>query len=142
MSHDQLFTYICKRCGKEFQSSSYHVLYCRECRIKNRADVAHNYYKKNKTPSQQYDRVCPICGKEFTTTRSKQLYDRVECYQRAYFLKNSKKGRDVTQQTEIKLGSTASDILRKSKEKANLNTDEEMIMLALKEFMENHPENQ
>ena len=103
--------YTCNRCGREFESTSYHVLYCRDCRIKNRQDVAHNYYKKHKIPQTSYERTCPICGVAFKTTRSTQVYDCTECYQKAYYLKVAKSKAGAPQTTRIRISTETAKML-------------------------------
>ena len=138
MSDNANIKYTCRQCGKEFESPSYHVFYCMECRAKKRAEVAHNWYAKNRPASVTYDRVCPVCGKAFTTTRARQIYDTTTCYQKHYFqehIKTTKRKRTPGKQN---IDEEISKLLTSAKQTSDVPSDNELIKLALEEYIKNH----
>lgn len=123
--------YTCELCGCEFESNSYHVLCCPDCRIQKRKAVAHNNYEKNKKPAPSYIRTCPTCGITFTTTRSRQIYDKTECSLKAYNVRAKKRIAGKPQEVKIKIKAETAKMLKEYAADNNLGTNDAAIAALL-----------
>ena len=48
--------YICRLCGKDFSSVSYHVFYCETCRAIKKREVARKFYLQSSESKDRKDR--------------------------------------------------------------------------------------
>ena len=68
--------FICKKCGKEFESSGSHAYYCVDCRAKRQTERTREYKAKKKNNEVikgvgQAD-ICKFCGKAYIRTSGNQ----------------------------------------------------------------------